>query len=125
MGDRKPSQFLRHLCRLALDVPDSLLRSLWTSRSPTNVQATLVCHPDASLDSAAEYADRIIETAPQPTLSLSADNSRRSSYGERRSTSEYVGGGIDVRYPPPQQHFVAYQKIEIVRALFSNQEGQN
>jgi hypothetical protein len=29
MGDRKPSQFLRHLKSLAPEVPDDFLRSIW------------------------------------------------------------------------------------------------
>jgi hypothetical protein len=41
MGDRTPSQFPRHLRRLAPDVPASLLRSIWTSRLPSNVQRCL------------------------------------------------------------------------------------
>jgi hypothetical protein len=32
MGDRKPSQFLRHLKSLAPGVPDDFLRSIWPSR---------------------------------------------------------------------------------------------
>jgi hypothetical protein len=31
MGDRKPSQSLRHLRSLILDVPDYFLRTVWTS----------------------------------------------------------------------------------------------
>jgi hypothetical protein len=87
MGDRTPSQFQRHLRRLAPDVPASLLRPLWTSRLLANVQATLVCHPDISLDTAAEYADQIIETVPQPILSLTTETCRRSSSGDRLSSS--------------------------------------
>jgi hypothetical protein len=37
MGDRKPSQFLRRLRSLAPDVPDDFLRSIWSSRLPTNI----------------------------------------------------------------------------------------
>jgi len=32
MGDRKPSQFLRHLKILAPEVPDDFLRTIWASR---------------------------------------------------------------------------------------------
>jgi hypothetical protein len=34
MGDRKPSQFLRHLRSLAPDVPDDFLHTIWSSRLP-------------------------------------------------------------------------------------------
>jgi hypothetical protein len=68
MGDRKPSQFLRHLRNLTLDVPDYVLRAAWTSRLPAHVRATLACHPGIELDTAAVCADRIIESAPRPAL---------------------------------------------------------
>jgi hypothetical protein len=41
MGDRKPSQFLRHLKSLATDVPDDFLRSIWSSRLPPHIQTIL------------------------------------------------------------------------------------
>jgi hypothetical protein len=72
MGDRKPSLFLRHLCRLAPDVQDSLLRSLWTSCLPSAVQATLICLPETSLNSMAELADRLVQTIPLHTPHLSS-----------------------------------------------------
>jgi hypothetical protein len=49
MGDRKPSQFLRHLRSLAPDLPDYFLRTVWTSRLPEKAQATLACHPEVEL----------------------------------------------------------------------------
>jgi hypothetical protein len=54
MGDRKPSQFLRHLRSLAPDLPDYFLRTIWTSRLPTKAQATLACHPEVELEAAAD-----------------------------------------------------------------------
>ena len=39
MGDRKPSQFLRHTRGLAPDVTDNILRTIWISRLPPQVQA--------------------------------------------------------------------------------------
>jgi cleavage and polyadenylation specificity factor subunit 1 len=46
MGDRCPSQFLRHLRTLAPDIPSDYLRSLWSSRLPPNVRAILAGLPD-------------------------------------------------------------------------------
>jgi hypothetical protein len=66
MGDREPSQFLRHLRSLEPDLPDYFLRTIWISRLPVRVQATLACHPEVELDAAADCADRIIETVPPP-----------------------------------------------------------
>jgi hypothetical protein len=108
MGNRKPSQFLRHLRSLVPGLPDYFLRTIWTSRLPAKVQATLACHPEVELDAAADCAHRIIETAPpsafasigQPTdnnellrrieelsrrvAALSAERDRRSSPRNRR-----------------------------------------
>jgi hypothetical protein len=41
MGDRKPSQFLRHLRGLAPDVPYDFLYTIWSSRLPPNIEAIL------------------------------------------------------------------------------------
>jgi hypothetical protein len=67
MGDRKPSQFLRHLKRLAPDVPDDFLRTIWASRLPPHVQAILAAQTEGSLDSASHLPDRICEVTPHPT----------------------------------------------------------
>ena len=67
MGDRKPSQFLRHLKGLAPDVPDDFLRTILTSWLPPHVQAILASQTEGSLDSASHLADRICEVAPLPT----------------------------------------------------------
>ena len=66
MGDRKPSQFLRHLKALAPDVPDYFLRTIWASRLPPHVQAILAGQTEGSMDSASQLADRICEVATQP-----------------------------------------------------------
>jgi hypothetical protein len=68
MGDRKPSQFLRHLRSLAPDMPDLPLRTIWSRRLPTNIQTTLACHPDLDLDAAADRADRITDIVATPAL---------------------------------------------------------
>lgn len=66
LGDRKPSQFLRHLRHLAgTAVPDTLLRSLWLGRLPNNVQAILATQQKAGLNEIAELADAVMNiTAP-------------------------------------------------------------
>jgi hypothetical protein len=66
MGDRMPSQFLRHLKGLAPDVPDDFLPTIWASRLPPHVQAILAGQTEGSLDSASQLADRICEVTPLP-----------------------------------------------------------
>jgi hypothetical protein len=65
MGDRKPSQFLRHLKSLA---PDDFLRSIWSNRLPPHIQAILAGQSEVGLDAASHLADRICEVTPQPTI---------------------------------------------------------
>ncbi|XP_011871210.1 PREDICTED: uncharacterized protein LOC105563864, partial [Vollenhovia emeryi] len=61
LGDRKPSQFLRHLRTLAgSNVPDSLLRTLWLGRLPQQAQMILATRPDDCLNDIVQ-ADRIHE----------------------------------------------------------------
>jgi hypothetical protein len=67
MGDRKPSQFVRHLKSLAPDVPDDFLWSIWSSRLPTHIQTILSGQTEGNLDAASQLADRIAEVAPLPT----------------------------------------------------------
>jgi len=67
MGDRKPSQFLRHLISLAPDVPDDFVRSIWFSRLPLHIQAILAGQSEGNLEAASQLADMIAEVAPRPT----------------------------------------------------------
>lgn len=63
LGDRKPSQFLRHLRSLAgtTQVQDNLLRQLWSQRLPPQIQAILQTQGELPLDQVAVLADKIME----------------------------------------------------------------
>ncbi|XP_025267510.1 uncharacterized protein LOC112639004 [Camponotus floridanus] len=62
LGDRKPSQFLRHLRTLAgSNVPEQLLRTLWIGRLPSQMQVILTTRTEDRLEEVAEQADRIAE----------------------------------------------------------------
>lgn len=64
LGDRKPSQFLRHLRSLsgAILSDDNILRQLWLRRLPQDAQAILASQSDLPLDRIAELADKVMET---------------------------------------------------------------
>jgi hypothetical protein len=67
LGDRKPSQFLRHLRSLAgPKIPDDFLRTIWTSRLPPNVQSIVASQPKSDLDDVADLADRVNDIAVSP-----------------------------------------------------------
>lgn len=70
MGDRKPSQFLRHLKSLAPDVPDDFLRSIWASRLPSHLQTILAGQSTVSLEAISDLADRIYDVAPRPSIAV-------------------------------------------------------
>lgn len=69
LGDRTPSQFLRHLRSLSDEskVPEDLLRSLWLQRLPLTIQAMLQLQKDLPLNNLATLADSISELTP-PTF---------------------------------------------------------
>lgn len=66
IGDRTPSQFLRHLRNLAGDikVPENFLRTIWMNRLPASMRTILATQMDASLDKMAELADKVNEITP-------------------------------------------------------------
>jgi hypothetical protein len=68
IGDQKPSQFLRYLRSLAPDVSENVLRSVWTSRLPHNIQSFLAGQNETNLDAAVLCADRVSEVGVQPAL---------------------------------------------------------
>lgn len=62
LGDRKPSQFLRHLQDLAgPSVPEDFIRTIWSNRLPNNIQTVLASQPTHSLEQLSDLADRIQE----------------------------------------------------------------
>lgn len=73
LGDRKASQFLRHLQDLAgPDVPEEFLRSIWSNRLPPSIQTVLASQSSQRLEDLAELADRIQEITSQPQLAATS-----------------------------------------------------
>lgn len=65
LGNRKPSQFLRHLQGLAgPTVPEDFVRTIWSSRLPHNIQTIVATQTDTPLEKVADLADKIFELAP-------------------------------------------------------------
>uniref|UniRef100_A0A1E1W488 DUF7041 domain-containing protein n=1 Tax=Pectinophora gossypiella TaxID=13191 RepID=A0A1E1W488_PECGO len=85
LGDRKPSQFLRHLKQLAgPEVPEGFMRTIWASRLPTSVQSIIASQVKKPLDEVAELADTIIDVV-QPTPQVASTS--RASTSDDSSTS--------------------------------------
>lgn len=74
LGDRRPSQFLRHLRSLAGSTltDENLLRQLWMRRLPQHLQAILAAQSELSLNKVAELADKILEVSPGVAVSRSS-----------------------------------------------------
>ncbi|XP_063634830.1 uncharacterized protein LOC134805457 [Cydia splendana] len=77
LGDRKPSQFLRHIRSLAgADYPDDFIRHLWMSRLPTVLQSIVAYQDNLPLDTVAQMADKVHEvTPPGPGYQVAAASS--------------------------------------------------
>lgn len=72
LGNRKPSQFLRHLQSLAgPSVQNDFLQTIWSSRLPSNIQTLLASQPASSLEVLADLADRVQDIV-SPTLQTAA-----------------------------------------------------
>lgn len=68
IGDRKPSQFLRHLRSLTGNVVgDQMLRIVWLSRY---IQPRLVTRTADTIDQVADIADAIVEATKAPTYQI-------------------------------------------------------
>ena len=79
LGDRKPSQFLRHLQTLAgATVPDELLRTLWLGRLPTHMQVILATRTEDRLSEVAVQTDRIHEVTGTTVTTVAAASTEKN-----------------------------------------------
>lgn len=77
LGDRRPTQFLRHLQKLlgekAPSFDDAVLRELFLKRMPASVRIGLAVAHAQPLTQLAELADRILETSAATVAATRAD----------------------------------------------------
>uniref|UniRef100_A0A2A4J8M7 DUF7041 domain-containing protein n=1 Tax=Heliothis virescens TaxID=7102 RepID=A0A2A4J8M7_HELVI len=85
LGDRKPSQFFRHLKSLAgSNVPDDFLRTIWVSRLPHGIQTVLAGQPlTTALEDLTDLADRVNDlTSSSPKVCAVSDGATSSVLNE-------------------------------------------
>ena len=74
IGDRTPSQFLRHMRGLGgTSFTDEVMKTLWLGRLPLRMQDILVASSTTSLDAMALLADKIGENSAVPSHVASVD----------------------------------------------------
>lgn len=79
LGDRRPSQFLRHLRHLAgKNIPDDFIRTIWTSRLPTSLQTVVASQPECTLQALADLADKVHDLVPSTPQVASVDAAQLS-----------------------------------------------
>lgn len=79
LGSRKPSQFFRHLKSLAgPTVPDDFIRTLWSSRLPTNIQTIVASQNNTPLETVVDLADKVYDIAPSAPQAASLETSNRN-----------------------------------------------
>ncbi|XP_049887031.1 uncharacterized protein LOC126381620 [Pectinophora gossypiella] len=112
LGERKPSQFLRHLQSLAgPTVPEDFLRTIWSSRLPHNIQTIVATQTDTSLEKVAELADKIFELAP-PTSSVFA-----ASSGSNATPTVAAASTSGSNVMPPYMQEMTKQIAELTRCV--------
>lgn len=80
LGDRKPSQFLRHLQHLAgPTIPEDFVRTIWTSRLPSNLQTIVASQVSLPLLELSDLADRVHDIAPASPVVAVASTSKTES----------------------------------------------
>lgn len=109
IGDRKPSQFLRHLRALVPGIDEDVLRSRWMSSLPDQTKALLTVQSDQPLNKLAEIADKVHEVFDMNQKSTSAVTATPST-----STADTSG-----------QIAALTNQIAKLTKLFSNQRRSN
>lgn len=92
IGDRKPSEFYRHLKQLAGDsklINEELIKTLWLRALPAQMQQSLISSGRSTMTDLCALADALLEvTRTQPSSSLFAIGSTPSPQDDRMSRLE-------------------------------------
>ncbi|XP_032688866.1 uncharacterized protein LOC116852521 [Odontomachus brunneus] len=134
LGDKRPSQLLRHMRGLASRVPDDVLRVKWLDLLPVSAQRLLRILKSPTLEELAAVADEIVETAPsvasaappasEPpnTVTVSSVGSSSSSRSDSQGLSDRVASELaSLRVTLAQ--LIAHLGHDSTQAAFSGQDS--
>ncbi|XP_029162639.1 uncharacterized protein LOC114939029 [Nylanderia fulva] len=121
IGDRKPSQFLRHLRGLAGSaVGDQILRTIWLSRLPAYIQPHLVTRTGDTPEQLADIADAIIEATRAPVFQVAEAARAVTPQGQNASDPASLEAKFEVRLAQMQltmQREIAEQMAAIRKSI--------
>lgn len=86
IGDRRPSQFLRHLQHLAgPTIPEDFLKTMWIGRLPISMQPILTSQDSLPINALADLADKIYDMPRAPQVAAAqAGTSTASTSSDSR-----------------------------------------
>lgn len=109
LGDRKPSQFLRHLQDLAgSSAAEDIVKQIWSNQLPIAIQTVLASQPSHSLEQLADLADRIQELTAPPAVAMTSavaqvNGNSSNEIAELRKMVERLAMKIDEQSRPSRR----------------------
>jgi len=99
IGNRKPSEFYRHMANMAASAPEmfpeGLIRSLWCRRLPDLVQLQVLPHLEGVLDRILAIADAAHEVSRKNTGVFSIDNSASATSAKMEEKIEKLQAEVE------------------------------
>ncbi|XP_071577987.1 uncharacterized protein [Temnothorax nylanderi] len=129
IGDRKPSQFLRHLRSLAGNVVgDKVLRTVWLSRLPAYIQPHLVTRTADTNEQLADIADAIVEATRALAFQVAETARATALTGQSANDLTSADAKLELRFAQlrlTMQQEMAEQLSAIHKSIEAISEGRS
>lgn len=116
LGDRRPSQMLRHMRSLDAEIPDDIIKTVWIEHLPEMVRPTIATQLTLPMDQLGQMADNVLEIVGGPRLA--AINYQHRSMG---IINNHNNNNIPINAPVNQSQLAA---ISTPNPQISTLEGQ-